>query len=88
MGITLRTDIGTALTHTQVDSNFCSLFFSASVNNQTLTLYTTGSSGLGTPIRSSSLTLTGLNYWTASGGNLTTNSGVIITGSLSALAIV
>jgi hypothetical protein len=82
MAIILRTVAGTALSHTQVDTNFCSLFYSASVNGQTLTFYTTGSSGLGVPVASSSLTLTGLNFWTASGANLTRNSDVIITGSL------
>lgn len=82
MAITLRTVAGTALSHTQVDTNFCSLFYSASVSGQTLTLYSTGSAGLGVPVASSSLTLTGLNFWTASGANLTRNSDVIVTGSL------
>ena len=44
MPIKLKTVVGTALTHNEVDTNFSSLFYSASISGSFLVLHTTGSS--------------------------------------------
>ena len=54
MAITLRADKGSALTHDQVDTNFTSFIYSASLSGGTLTFFTTGSTGLGLTSTSSS----------------------------------
>lgn len=49
MAITLRADKGSALTYSELDNNFVSFFYSASIstNQEFLNLFYTGSSGLG-----------------------------------------
>lgn len=48
MAITLRNDKGSALTHTEMDTNFRQFFYSASVAGQTITLYKSQSVSPGT----------------------------------------
>jgi hypothetical protein len=81
MAITLRTDTGSALTFTQVDTNFTSFFYSASLGSGAITLFKTGSSALGIPVVSSSITLPGGTLWTASAADISRYSDVTITGS-------
>ena len=49
MAITLRTVTGSALSFVQADTNFSSLYYSASVTGNTLTLFKTGSATIGIP---------------------------------------
>ena len=50
MAITLRGDKGTALTHTELDNNFRSFYYSASMDGSSLTLFTTASGDTGTTL--------------------------------------
>jgi len=81
MAITLRTDSGSALTYAQVDTNFTSLFYSASLSGSTLTFFRTGSSGLGIPRTSASFSLVTDSYWTSSNGAISRLGQVSVTGS-------
>jgi len=45
MAITLRSDKGSALTHTEVDNNFRSFIYSSSLSGQVISLFTSASSG-------------------------------------------
>jgi hypothetical protein len=81
MAIVLRADTGSALTHNQVDTNFTSFFYSASLGSGAITFFKTGSSALGIPVVSSSITLPGGTLWTASAADISRNSAVVITGS-------
>ena len=82
MAITLRTVTGSALSHTQLDTNFSSYFYSASVSASVLDLYYTGSSAISLLPRSTSLNLPSSSKWTdVAGGGISRNSAVQITGS-------
>jgi hypothetical protein len=82
MAITLRTVTGSALSHEQLDTNFSSYFYSASVSGSTLNLHYTGSATIGLFPRSSSISLPSSSKWTeTSGGGIARNSEVQITGS-------
>lgn len=82
MAIVLRTVTGSALTHTQVDTNFASFYYSSSLTGQVLTLFTTGSTAIGQPPVSTSFTIPSGSKWTdMAGGGITRNSFVSITGS-------
>ena len=50
MAITLRGVKGTALTHTELDNNFRSFYYSASMDGSSLTLFTTASGDTGTTL--------------------------------------
>lgn len=82
MAITLRAVTGSALTHNQVDTNFASYFYSASVSGSTLDLHYTGSSAIGLLPRSTSISLPSSSKWNdIAGGGISRNSEVQITGS-------
>ena len=83
MAILLRTDKGSKLTYIEADGNFSSLFYSASISGNTLSLYYTGSQ-FAPAINPVNIDIPqGSSYWTASlGGTLTRVSGVGITGNL------
>jgi len=82
MAIVLRTVTGSALTHTQVDTNFASFYYSSSLTGQILTLFTTGSTLIGQSPTSTSFTIPSGSKWTDMvGGGITRNSFVSITGS-------
>ena len=73
MAITLRANKGTQLTYNELDTNFVSVFYSASItsNQQFLNLHYTGSSNLGVAASSVQIPLnpyTGSNV-TAAGQN-------------------
>lgn len=82
MAITLRTVTGSALSHTQLDTNFSSYFYSASVSASVLDLHYTGSAAIGLLPRSTSINLPNSSKWTdIAGGGISRNSQVQITGS-------
>jgi hypothetical protein len=81
MAIVLRADTGSALSHNQVDTNFTSFFYSASLVGNAITFFRTGSSALAIPVASASITLPGGTVWTASAADISRNSAVVITGS-------
>lgn len=81
MAIVLRADTGSALSHNQVDTNFTSFFYSASLVGNAITFFRTGSSALAIPAASASITLPGGTVWTASAADISRNSAVVITGS-------
>jgi hypothetical protein len=81
MAIVLRADTGSALSHNQVDTNFTSFFYSASLVGSAITFFRTGSSALAIPVASASITLPGGTVWTASAADISRNSAVVITGS-------
>lgn len=83
MAILLRTDKGSKLTYIEADENFSSLFYSASISGNTLSLYYTGSQ-FAPAINPVNIEIPqGSSYWTASlGGTLTRVSDVGITGNL------
>lgn len=80
MAITLRDTKGTALTHGEVDLNFSSYFYTASLSGQVLSLIYPSSSFSAIP--SMSITLPSASKWSdISGGGITRNSTVEVTGS-------
>ena len=83
MAILLRTDKGSKLTYIEADENFSSLFYSASISGNTLSLYYTGSQ-FAPAINPVNIDIPqGSSYWTASlGGRVTRTSDVGITGNL------
>ena len=83
MAILLRTDKGSKLTYIEADENFSSLFYSASISGNTLSLYYTGSQFAPTPNPVNIDIPQGSSYWTASlSGRITRVSDVGITGNL------
>jgi hypothetical protein len=83
MAILLRTDKGSKLTYIEADENFSSLFYSASISGNTLSLYYTGSTFAPSPNPVNIDIPQGSSYWTASLGRLITRtSNVGITGNL------
>lgn len=84
MAITLRTDQSVELTYQEADENFSSLFYSASISGNTLSLYYTGSQFAPTinPVNITLPVVEG-SKWTSSLGDITRNSNVGIGGSLS-----
>jgi microcystin-dependent protein len=90
MAIKLRTDQSVELTYQEADENFSSLFYSASISGNTLSLYYTGSSFAPTtnPVNIAIPTSEGTR-WTASlGGSITRSSDVSVVGSISATGAV
>ena len=84
MAITLRAVTGSALSHNQLDTNFSSYFYSASISASVLSLHYTGSSTIGLLPRSSSITVPNSSKWTdIAGGGISRNSIVQISGSTS-----
>ena len=84
MAITLRAVTGSALSHNQLDTNFSSLFYSASISASVLSLHYTGSAAIGQPPTSSSIVVPNSSKWTdTTGGGISRNSTVQITGSTS-----
>ena len=83
MAIILRADSGSALSHNQVDTNFTSFFYSASLSGGTLTLFRTGSTALGIARASSSYSLVSDGFWTGSADKISRFGNVVITGSFS-----
>ena len=86
MAIKLRTDQSVELTYQEADENFSSLFYSASISGNTLSLYYTGSSFAPTtnPVNIALPTVEG-SKWTASlGGSISRSSDVSVVGSISA----
>jgi hypothetical protein len=82
MAITLRAVTGSALSHNQLDTNFSSFFYSASVSASTLNLHYTGSAVIGQSPRSASLSLPSSSKWSdITGGGISRNSVVQVTGS-------
>ena len=81
MAIVLRADTGSALSHNQVDTNFTSFFYSASLAGGTLTFFRTGSTVLGVTNTSSSYSLVSDGFWTGSAGNISRLSTVTVSGS-------
>lgn len=82
MAITLRAVTGSALTHDQVDVNFSSVFYSASLTGQELTFHKTGSAAIGQTPTSTTFTIPSASKWTdVTGGGIARNSSVEITGS-------
>lgn len=69
MAITLRTVTGSALSFLQVDENFSSYYYSASVAGTTLTLFRTGSAGV-IPPSSTTITIPSTSKWIDSGGGI------------------
>ena len=83
MAILLRTDKGSKLTYIEADENFSSLFYSASISGNTLSLYYTGSQFAPSPNPVNIDIPQGSSYWTASlAGLITRTSNVGITGNL------
>jgi microcystin-dependent protein len=84
MAITLRTDQSVELTYQEADENFSSLFYSASLAGNTLSLYYTGSQ-FAPSINPVDIVLPIVDgsKWTSSLGDITRNSNVGIGGSLS-----
>lgn len=83
MAITLRNVTGSALTYDQLDTNFSSFFYSASISGLTLTLFTTGSTGLGgvpTPA-SMSVNISSISNWTSSASGISRSGSVTVEGS-------
>ena len=77
MAITLRTVTGSALSHTQLDTNFSSYFYSASVSASVLNLHYTGSDAIGLLPRSTSINLPSSSKWSdIAGGGIARNSQV------------
>lgn len=90
MAIKLRTDQSVELTYQEADENFSSLFYSASISGNTLSLYYTGSSFAPTtnPVNIALPTSEG-SRWTASlGGSISRSSDVSVVGSISATGAV
>jgi len=83
MAIVLRADSGSALSHNQVDTNFTSYYYSASLSGSTLTFFRTGSTALGIARTSSSFNITSDGFWTGSVGSISRLGTVVITGSFS-----
>ena len=84
MAITLRAVTGSALSHNQLDTNFSSLFYSASVSASVLNLHYTGSAAIGQPPSSVSVNLPSSSKWSdIAGGGISRNSTVQISGSTS-----
>lgn len=85
MAITLRSVTGSALTHEELDINFCSFIYSASYSQGTISLYTTGSTEgpeyIPSPA-SMSFTIPIVSQWTGSIGYSYTDSQIQISGSL------
>jgi len=82
MAIILRQVTGSALSFAQVDTNFSAFYYSSSVAGASLTLFRTGSDAYGIPITSESISIAGVNLWTASlDGTITRDSNARITGS-------
>ena len=85
MAITLRLDSGSALSYAQVDTNFTSMFYSASYSGSTVTFFRTGSTALGIPNTSSSFNVgagSGADtLWTASIDRISRLGRVDVTGS-------
>lgn len=78
MAIILRNDKGSALTHTEMDTNFRQFFYSASVAGQTITLYKSQSVSPGTDfVINTAFMKTGSVY--------SATSDIEITGSLNIL---
>jgi hypothetical protein len=85
MAITLRSVTGSALSYEQLDTNFSSMFYSASLSGSNIWFHTTGSTGItGVPEPTSmSISITATSNWTNLGtGAISRNSNVEITGSL------
>ena len=81
MAIVLRADTGSALSHNQVDTNFTSFFYSASLSGGTITLFRTGSTALGIARASSSYSLVSDGFWTGSVSNISRLGTVLVSGS-------
>jgi len=81
MAIKLRTDQQVELTYQEADENFSSLFYSASIAGNTLSLYYTGSQ-FAPSINPVNIPIPEGSRWTASLGDITRNSDVGITGDL------
>ena len=66
MAITLRSVTGSALSYEQLDTNFSSYFYSASLSGSNILFFTTGSTGiLGIPTPTSmSISVTTTSPWT------------------------
>ena len=85
MAITLRSVTGSALSYEQLDTNFSSYFYSASISGTTITFFTTGSNGITDvpTVASQSISVSTTSPWTELGdGSVSRNSLVKITGSL------
>lgn len=80
MTITLRTVTGSALSFLQVDENFSSYYYSASISASTFTLFRTGSSLIGVPPSSSSIVLPLPSKWTDITGGIQRTSLVKVVG--------
>ena len=84
MAITLRTDQQVELTYAEADENFSSLFYSASISGNTLSLYYTGSQ-FAPSINPVNIPIPDGSRWTASlDGSISRNSKINITGSIAA----
>jgi hypothetical protein len=81
MAITLRTDQSVELTYQEADENFSSLFYSASISGNTLSLYYTGSQFAPT-INPVNITIPEGSKWTGSLSVISRESDVQVTGSL------
>jgi len=83
MAITLRTETGSALSYDQLDTNFSSYFTSASLTGSSIALYYYSSSFSPTP-NPVLIAIPSASKWSdISGGGISRNSNVQITGSLS-----
>jgi hypothetical protein len=82
MAITLRTVTGSALSYTQVDTNFSSYFYSASISGSSIFFHTTGSSTIGKLPTSTSIEVPSTSKWTDITGGIIRTSLVRISGSL------
>jgi hypothetical protein len=80
MAITLRTVTGSALSFLQVDENFSSYYYSASIAGTTITLFRTGSNSIGVPPSSSSIVLPSTSKWSDSAGGIRRDSLVKVVG--------
>jgi len=69
MAIILRTVTGSALSYEQLDTNFSSYYYSASISASSLTLFTTGSDAL-VPPSSTTIDIPSTSKWIDSGGGI------------------